>query len=110
MVHVNFEIYHGLLNRPTLRVDYRHYILPTLLSPSDDVAWGNRLVWICAQILQWVQSESGSLAEWQELKNAVDTWESERPSSFSPFFYREAEPTEGRYFPEACFPNLCHGK
>jgi hypothetical protein len=110
MVHVNFEVYQGLLNRPSLRVDYRNYILPALVSPADDVAWGNRLVWIGAQILQWAQADSNSFAEWQELRDAVDTWERERPSSFSAFFYRGADPTDGRHFPEVCFPNLCHGK
>jgi hypothetical protein len=110
MVHVNFEVYQGLLNRQSLQVDYQNYILPALVSPSNDVAWGNRIVWISARILQWAQTNSSSLAEWQELRNAVDSWERERPSSFSPFFYRDADPTDGRQFPEVCFPNLCHGK
>jgi len=110
MVHVHFEIYQGLLNRPSLRVDYSNYILPALATPSDDVAWDNRIIWICARILQWAQSDSRTLEEWRRLKESVDEWESDRPSGFNPFFYREADATEGRHFPELWFPNLCHGK
>ena len=109
MVHVHFEIYQGLLNRPSLRVNYSNYILPALATPSDDVAWDNRIIWICARILQWAQSDSRILEEWQRLKESVDEWERERPSGFNPFFYREADATEGRHFPELWFPNLCHG-
>ena len=109
MVHVHFEIYQGLLNQPSLRVDYRAYSLPTLVTPTDDVAWGNRIIWICARVLQWAQSNSRTQSEWQRLKDNVDEWERERPSGFNAFFYQEADLTEGRHFPELWFPNLCHG-
>jgi hypothetical protein len=109
LVQVRFELSHALLNRQSLQIDYQNYILPTLVSPSDDVAWSNRVVWMAARILQWAQTESTSLTEWQKLKDAVDTWERERPSSFSTFFYRDADLSVGSYFPEVCFSNICHG-
>jgi hypothetical protein len=110
LVQVRFELSHALLNRPSLQIDYQDYILPTLVSPSDDVAWSNRVVWMAAHILQWVQMGCTSSTEWQELKDAVDTWERERPSSFTTFFYRDADPSNGSYFPEVCFSDICHGK
>jgi hypothetical protein len=109
MAHVNFEIYQGLLNQPSLRVDYRSFILPALASPSDDVAWGNRIVWLCGRTLQWAQTDSRQLDEWKVLKSAVDEWEQERPSGFNAFFYREAGATEGGRFPDLWFPGVCHG-
>lgn len=109
MVHVNFEVYQGLLNKQSLRVDYRNFILPALASPRDDVAWGNRIVWICARILQWSQVDSRQLDEWQMLSDMVDDWERERPSSFDAFFYRESGAMEEGRPVELWFPRICHG-
>jgi hypothetical protein len=109
MAHVHFEIYQGLLNRPSLQVDYRNFALATLASPQDDAAWSNRIVWICARILQWAQGDSHSLGEWQQLSQIVDAWERERPSSFNAFFHREAE-LSGGILPELWFPSVCHGE
>jgi hypothetical protein len=110
MVHVHFEINQSLLDRPSLRIDYRHFTLSALALPMDDAAWGNRIVWICARILQWAQADSHLLTEWQMLKDIVDEWEQERPSSFNAFFYQEANTTEGGHFPELWFPGICHGE
>jgi hypothetical protein len=110
MVHVNFEIYQGLLNQESLRLDYRNCIPPFLEAPVDDAAWGNRIVWICGRILQWAQTSSRPLREWQILKDTVDEWELQRPSGFDPFFYREANPSEGHHFSELWFPDICHGE
>jgi hypothetical protein len=110
MVHVRFEIYQGLLNRPSLRVDYRGFIPPFLVSPVDDAAWANRIVWICGRILQRVQTTSCPISEWQTLKDTVDEWELQRPSGFDAFFYRGANASDGNYFPELWFPGICHGE
>jgi hypothetical protein len=110
MVHVRFEIYQGLLNRPSLRVSYRDFIPPFLALPADDAAWNNRIVWICGRILQWVQTSSRSFSEWEILKDTVDEWELQRPSGFDAFFYRDANASEGNHFPELWFPGICHGE
>jgi hypothetical protein len=110
MVHVHFEVYQGLLNQRSLRVDYRTCPLPDLSSPIDDAAWGNKIVWTCAQILQWVQSGSRTLSDWEKLHSMVDRWERGRPSRFNAFFYRDADLAGGRHLPELWFPNICHGK
>lgn len=110
MVHVHFETYQALLNQPSLRVDYRSYALPALSRPLDDTTWGNRITWITARILQWADTEVPTLEDWHMLKDMVDEWERERPSSFEAFFYREADPSEQRHFQDLWFPNYCHGK
>lgn len=110
MVHVNFEIYQGLLDQPSLRVNYRSFILPALTCPADDVSWGNRIVWLCAQVLQWAQADRRAPKEWCSLRDRVDEWERERPSSFNAFYYREADATGGGQLPELWFPGICHGE
>ncbi|KAH7091687.1 hypothetical protein FB567DRAFT_416159, partial [Paraphoma chrysanthemicola] len=109
MIHVHFEVYQSLLNQPCLRVNYENCPIPELSSPPDDVAWCNKIVWICAQILQWMQSGSSEISDWQRLHGMVNVWEHHRPSRFNAFFYREADPNAGRPLPELWFPNICHG-
>jgi hypothetical protein len=112
IVHVNFEVHQALIsdytrNAPSLRVDYRTYPFPSLESPVDDVAWGNRILWICARVLQWSQGDVRTLEEWYELKDMVEKWENERPNTFDTFFYQE--PGE-RTCQESWFPDPCHGE
>ncbi|KAF1849119.1 uncharacterized protein K460DRAFT_375833 [Cucurbitaria berberidis CBS 394.84] len=108
MVHVHFEIFHGLLNRPSMRIDYRDFPFPFLASPSDDVAWGNRIVWLCARILQWTERGLRTTETWHQLTNLVDAWERERPMSFDAFFCREENLDFARDLPELWFASPCH--
>jgi hypothetical protein len=110
MVHVHAEICQALLNRPSLRVDYEHFLLPALISPSDDVSWGNRILWLSARILQWTKRGMRTADEWYELVRLVDEWEHERPASFDAFFYQEHALEAVEYFPELWFSGPCHGK
>lgn len=82
MIHVHFEIYHALLCRPSLRIDYQTWILPALECPTNDVSWGNRIVWICARILQWADLNQCTSLGWYKLKEMVDEWECEQPEGF----------------------------
>ncbi|CAO2653858.1 Nn.00g105910.m01.CDS01 [Neocucurbitaria sp. VM-36] len=108
MVHVRFEIYQGLLDPSSVRIDYQGSALPFLESPSDDVTWGNGIVWLCARILQWAERDLHSADQWYQLVDLVDAWERERPSSFDAFFYRGDEPDAGTYLPEMWFSCPCH--
>jgi hypothetical protein len=109
MAHVRFEICQSLLDFPSLRVDYRTYILPTLANPTDDVAWGNQIAWLTGRCLQWAQSDSRTIEEWQQLNADIDEWERDRPGRFNAFHYREADLAEGRQFSNMWFPTLGHG-
>jgi hypothetical protein len=97
-------------NQPSLRVDYRSYPFPSVASPVDDVAWGNKILWICARILQWSQLDVRTLDEWHMLRELVNEWEHERPSTFDAFFYHETHQTGERLFPNSWFPSPCHGE
>ncbi|KAF2114060.1 hypothetical protein BDV96DRAFT_495527 [Lophiotrema nucula] len=101
--HIRFEVYSSLLGQQSLRVNYRTFILPDLVEPSDNIAWNNRIVWLAARVLQWSTGDSQTLHEWQELTDLIDDWEKSRPSSFAPFFYRERNLNEGRYYPDLWF-------
>ncbi|KAK1918156.1 hypothetical protein P3342_000876 [Pyrenophora teres f. teres] len=108
MVHVHAEVGEALLNPARLRIDYESFILPALVSPSDDVSWGNRIVWLSARILQWADRGSHTPDEWWYLCRLVDEWEERRPPSFDAFFYQMEDPGTVRYFPELWFTSAGH--
>lgn len=110
MVHVHAETGEAMLNPSKLRIDYENFILPALVSPSDDVSWGNRIIWLSARILQWAERGSHTPDEWWYLSSLVDEWEEERPTSFNAFFYQSEDPDTVRYFPELWFSGAVHGK
>ncbi|KAF1938728.1 hypothetical protein EJ02DRAFT_353871 [Clathrospora elynae] len=108
MVHVHSEICEALLGRPSLRIDYEHIILPFLVSPTDDVAWCNRILWLSARVLQWTGRSKRTVDEWHGLVILLDEWELERPASFNAFFYREENLGPVSYFPELWYSSPCH--
>lgn len=108
MAYIRAEVYSALLGQQLPQVNYRAFMFPDLVQPLDDVAWTNRIVWITARVLQWCAMECPAPNEWLELSNLVDEWESSRPNSFSPFFYREEDVLKGRYFPDIWYSSLHH--
>lgn len=110
VLHVHTEVSQALLNQPTLRIDYENFILPALISPIDEVSWGNRILWLTARILQWAQKSVRTTAEWQYLHSLVDEWERRRPASFDAFFYQEGNPHAVGGYPELWFSGACHGE
>lgn len=107
MIEVHTEVCEALLNRPSLRIDYANYILPGLDEPADEVSWGNRILWLSARVLQWMETGVRAAAERQYLSNLIDDWERKRPATFDTFFYRDSYPT---FFPELWFSSPLHGE
>jgi hypothetical protein len=110
MLHVHAEICQALLNRSSLRVDYEYFVLPALIAPQDDVSWGNRIVWLSARILQWVERGMRTAEEWHALAQLVDEWEYERPAGFDAFFFQGQAGEGVGYFPELWYPGPCYGE
>ncbi|KAI4640093.1 hypothetical protein J4E93_008893 [Alternaria ventricosa] len=108
VLHVHTEVSQALLNQPSLRIDYENFILPALISPVDEVSWGNRILWLTARILQWAQRSVRTMAEWQYLRSLVDEWERRRPASFDAFFYQEGNAHSVGGSPELWFSSACH--
>lgn len=108
MIHVHAELCQVLLDRPSLQIDYRNYILPALAVPGDDASWGNQILWLSARIMQWTTSPIRTPDEWQYLSNLVDEWERKRPAAFDTILYKGALHNTG-YFPELWFADPCHG-
>lgn len=109
MVHVHFEVYHALLNRPSLCIDYTQTLFPSLNAPTDDATWANKVVLLSARILQWSEKGNCTDSEWCELRTLVQEWEQQRPSSFDPFFRCAEGFDQSQQFPQLWFSDPCHG-
>jgi hypothetical protein len=65
----------------------------------------------CADVLNCCFGPAGvSLSHWLELKEASERWSAEKPSSFRPIYWREAERGRGDAFPEIWHSHACHSK
>ncbi|KAL5120834.1 hypothetical protein ACEQ8H_001315 [Pleosporales sp. CAS-2024a] len=108
---IPYLAHHGrILDEPTL---VTAMLLRGLEESHDDKTWANTIIWTCARILQWmmqtdVDSNQLDEFEWHTLKSLVDEWEHQRPTSFNPFFYREANANQSGQLPELWFPAACH--
>lgn len=108
MLQVHFDTHQTLIGIPGPRIDYQSFIPHSLESPTDDVAWRNRVVWLCARILQRTGSTKISIHEWHELSSSVDAWESERPASFDTFSCRKVQNVADSVR-KLWFSSPCHG-
>ena len=109
MVHVHFEVYHSLLHRPNMRMDWAHTPIPTCDQSSNDVTWGHQIVALCGRILQWTEKEVRLPSEWHELEALVNDWESRRPASFEPLYQRGEGLEQWGSPTELWYSSLCHG-
>jgi len=80
----------------------------------DEYIWVNRILIWCADICKFcfggeggVIDMNGRLERWKRLKAVQDKWDTIQPACFKPLYYKEADPSQGRYFPEEWHMNEC---
>lgn len=118
LIALRQEIWSVLLYRRPFRLpldpdnDYKS------LEPADDFVWTNRILVWCADVLKFcygsdpatvgssVPSAPG-LERWNTLKAFEQSWNSLQPACFKPLYYQEADPAQGKYFPELWHMNDC---
>lgn len=66
-----------------------------------ETSWANAIVWLTAKVMRFCfQSSVESLGQrkgmWDELSNALDQWNHQKPSTFEPL-WQDHSPTVGRY-------------
>ncbi|KIW97330.1 uncharacterized protein Z519_02722 [Cladophialophora bantiana CBS 173.52] len=115
LIALRQEIWSVLLYRRPFRLplcpdnDYSN------LDPAtDDYTWTNRILIWCADVCKFAFGGEASIIEtssrverWKRLKVVQDKWDSVQPACFKPLYYREAEPSRGKYFPEEWHMNDC---
>ena len=109
------EIYSAMMSsKPiSLNLSSMNPLVDRALSPTSDFTWANRAVVHCADVLNFCFGNDRHLPvhEWQDVKERVQSWKDESPSSFEPIFYKERAMVgdEKEAFPEVWYSMACHG-
>ena len=102
-LHLRQEIYNAYLYQRSVVTDLSNCSFESENESEDDDMWLHQIVYIAALVSKWAFGEDASHARWHELCKMVDVWESRRPTSFDPIYFRTRDPPNGRYFPEVCY-------
>ena len=102
-LHLRQEIYNAYLYQRGVITDLSNCSFESENESGNDDMWFHQTLLIAAMVSKWAFGEEASHARWYELSKMVDVWESRRPTSFEPIYFRAADPPNGRYFPEVCF-------
>jgi hypothetical protein len=105
------EIYSAMMKHQSIQLQLPQILIDRSFEPTSDFGWANRGVVHCADVLNCCFGPSGvSLSHWLELKEASERWKAEKPSSFRPIYWREAERGRGDAFPEIWHSHACHSE
>ena len=102
-LHLRQEIYNAVLYQRSVVTDISNCNLQCEDESETDDTWFHQTLYIAALVSKWVFGENASHARWYELCKMLDEWESRRPASFDPIYFRTQDPPNGRYFPEVCY-------
>lgn len=81
-IHLRQEIYYALVEQCNIRANFDVCSFDSPADPRNDTDWCNRVVWICAQTLQWAFGGNSTADRWRELQRLVKEWEAHRPRTF----------------------------
>ncbi|KAK7429428.1 hypothetical protein QQZ08_004020 [Neonectria magnoliae] len=111
LIALRQEIWSVLIHRRPFRLpilaanDYANF---DDIAAADDHDWTNCIIFWCAHVLKFCFSDEDSLSiedkrtrseQWNALKAFEKNWDERPPPHFAPLYYKERNPSEGRYFP-----------
>lgn len=102
-LHLRQEIYNAYLYQRSVITDLSNCSFESDNESENDNIWFHKTLYNAAQVSKWAFGEEASHARWDELCKMVEGWESSRPTSFNPIYFRRRDPQDGRYFPEVCY-------
>ncbi|KAF5966535.1 ARCA-like protein [Fusarium bulbicola] len=119
LIALRQEIWSVLMHRrpfrlPILPVESYGIFDDTLA--ADDYDWTNRVLIWCAHVLKFCYPDDDDeqpidnrtrSQQWEAIKDFQRNWDEKRPPHFAPLYYRERNPSEGRYFPEYWITSPC---
>lgn len=80
---------------------------------AEDAVWTDRLLLFCADVVNFcfgsdAVAGKSQLDRWRELKAFERKWEMNKPLSFSPIHFQEADVIAGEVFPQIWYLSDCH--
>nr|RBQ85650.1 hypothetical protein FVER53263_20764 [Fusarium verticillioides] len=120
LIALRQEIWSVLMHRRPFRLPIlpvENYGIFDDTSAADDYDWTNRVLIWCAHVLKFCYPDDDDdeqpidnrtrSQQWEAIKDFQRNWDEERPPHFAPLYYRERNPSEGRYFPEYWITSPC---
>ncbi|KAL6230009.1 hypothetical protein BDW75DRAFT_81055 [Aspergillus navahoensis] len=96
-------IYACLVEYQPMQLNLENYEHSSVFQRMDDAAYANRIIFLCARIIQLRSEPNGysfNEKEWHYLSDCVEQWYREKPISWQPLKYQEANAEENQPFPE----------
>lgn len=96
-------IYASVVQYQPMSLDLENYEHSTVFQRSDDAAYANVIIFLCARVIQLcarTDTEVMDESAWHQIAHNVEHWNRARPISWQPLRYRPADPAENRPFPE----------
>ena len=115
-------MYNATINQQPPNVDFSLKLHPEPSSMKDhhplaklrlETAWANQMTWFCARVTNFCFDKSTAMEpglrmkNWQTLWDEVQSWKTDRPTSFDPIFIGQAEHS---VFPEMYFTADWHSR
>ncbi|KAL4976905.1 hypothetical protein BDW66DRAFT_45815 [Aspergillus desertorum] len=96
-------IYACLVEYQPMQLNLKNYEHSSVFRRMDDAAYANRIIFLCARIIQLRSEPNGygfNENDWQYLSDCVERWYREKPISWQPLKHQEANARENQPFPE----------
>ncbi|GAB7362556.1 hypothetical protein MBLNU230_g2873t1 [Neophaeotheca triangularis] len=96
------EIYVAFVNQRSIMPALEHCNIDRSCEPADDYTWACRIVVCCADVIRFCFGDGDrSNATYDHLADSCAQWYACKPASFTPVYWKEANPET--IFPESIF-------
>lgn len=103
-IHQRQDLIASIANHRVPKTNYDHTGLDRSFNPADRLTWTKRGICIHAEVIKFCfGSSKTSIEDFEVVVTQLEQWDRRKPNDFTPVFYREHNPLEGRHFPDICF-------
>ncbi|KAH9213572.1 hypothetical protein DL95DRAFT_338963 [Leptodontidium sp. 2 PMI_412] len=101
------EIYVATITHRAVQIEIGH--IDRSIDPNTDFGWANRAVVHLADVLNCCFGPRGvDPGHWSNLQAESHRWQQDKPDSFGPYYYRNADRSKGEAFPKILHIHPCH--
>ncbi|KAF9774149.1 hypothetical protein IL306_007899 [Fusarium sp. DS 682] len=99
-IHLRQDIFNAVINQRVPRTDVNRLGIDRSVSPADEATWAKRALCLEAEVVDYCFGhEASSNQKYLFLKSQLEEWDRHKPQTFTPVFYQERDPSQGRMFP-----------
>lgn len=103
-VHQRQDAYNALINQRAPATDLERSGLDRSAAPADEYTWAKRTTCLNAEVVDFcLGPDAGSTERYHSISARLQEWDRCKPDVFKPVFFRDRDPSGGRFFPDICF-------